>query len=81
MGLTRGRPGPQMAQYNYFLVVGAQEVENGTVTVRIRSQAKVPSTPTDSQAGESALVQRLGLIPPPPVPRCRASGRRPRAWT
>jgi threonyl-tRNA synthetase len=47
MGLTRGRPGPQMAQYNYFLVVGAQEVENGTVTVRIRSQAKVPSTPTD----------------------------------
>ena len=30
----------QMAQYNFFLVVGAQEVENGTVTVRIRDQAK-----------------------------------------
>ena len=30
----------QMAQYNFFLVVGAQEVENGTVTVRIRGAEK-----------------------------------------
>ena len=30
----------QVAQYNYFLCVGGQEVENGTVTVRIRDQAK-----------------------------------------
>ena len=30
----------QVAQYNYFLCVGGQEVENGTVTVRVRNQPK-----------------------------------------
>ena len=30
----------QVAQYNYFLCVGAQEIENGTVTVRVRDQPK-----------------------------------------
>lgn len=30
----------QMAQYNFFLCVGNQEIENGTVTIRVRDQGK-----------------------------------------
>ena len=61
---SRGRPRPlnkmvreaQLAQYNYILVVGADEEKNGTASVRTRDNAQHGSKPVDELIAEFARM-------------------------
>ena len=46
----------QLAQYNYILVVGADEEKNGTASVRTRDNAQHGSKPVDELIAEFARM-------------------------
>ena len=70
----------QLAQYNYILVVGAQEAENGTVNVRTRDNAVHGTKSVDDLIAEfKRLDAEKSPDPKPPEPKAAEAEPKPQA--
>ena len=70
----------QLAQYNYILVVGAQEAENGTVNVRTRDNAVRGTKSVDDLIAEfKRLDAEKSPDPKPPEPKAAEAEPKPKA--